>query len=100
MTAAWLSETKNGFRIAVQAAPNAKKSEIADDTGDALRIRLQAQPIDGKANEALIAYLSKKLKVPKKQITITHGTSGKKKLIEIADSGYSLESLEAKIREK
>ena len=99
MTAAWISQTKNGFRLAVQVSPNAKKSEIISDDGEVLRIRLQAQPVDGKANEALIAFLSKKLRVPKRQIAITHGTSAKKKLLEISDTGFSLETLESKIRE-
>lgn len=99
MTAVWLSQTKNGFRLAVQVSPNAKKSEIVSDDGDVLRIRLQAQPIDGKANEALIAFLSKKLRIPKRQITITHGTSARKKLLEITETGFSLETLEGKIRE-
>ena len=49
MTATWLSKTKNSFRIAVQVSPNARKSEIASAKGDVLRIRLQAQPVDGKA---------------------------------------------------
>ncbi len=99
MTAVWLSQTKNGFRLAVQVSPNAKKSEIVSDDGDVLRIRLQAQPIDGKANEALIAFLSKKLRIPKRQITIMHGTSARKKLLEITEIGFSLETLEGKIRE-
>ncbi len=98
MTIPWLSQTKNGIRLAVQVAPNAKKSEVIIDDGDALRVRLQAQPVDGKANEALVAFFSKKLKVPKRQIAITHGISSRKKLLEIVDSGYTLEALEAKIR--
>ncbi|WAV91414.1 DUF167 domain-containing protein [Oxalobacter aliiformigenes] len=60
MTATWLSKTKNSFRIAVQVSPNARKSEIASAKGDVLRIRLQAQPVDGKANEALIQFIAKK----------------------------------------
>lgn len=99
MTAAWLFQTKNGFRLAVQASPNAKKSEIISDDGEVLRIRLQAPPVDGKANEALVAFLSKKLRVPKRQIMITHGISARKKLLEIVDTGFSLETLESKIRE-
>lgn len=98
MTVPWLSQTKNGIRLAVQVSPNAKKSELIIDDNEALRVRLQAQPVDGKANEALVAFLSKKLKVPKRQIKITHGTSSRKKLLEIVGSGYTLEALEEKIR--
>lgn len=99
MNPTWLSQTKNGFRIAVQATPNAKKSEIIDYSGDVLRIRLQAQPIDGKANEALIAFLSKKLHIPKRQLNITHGISSRKKRLEITDTTFTLSSLEEKLRE-
>ena len=70
MTATWLSKTKNSFRIAVQVSPNARKSEIAS-AGDVLRIRLQAQPVDGKANEALIQFIAKKLRIPRKNIVIS-----------------------------
>lgn len=98
MTATWLSVTKDRFRIAVQVSPNAKKSEIASSEGEALRIRLQAQPIDGKANEALIQFIAKKLRIPRKNITITHGLSSKRKLLEIALSGVvSLEEIEKQL---
>ena len=82
MTATWLSKTKNSFRIAVQVSPNARKSEIAS-AGDVLRIRLQAQPVDGKANEALIQFIAKKLRTPRKNIVISHGLSSKRKLLEV-----------------
>ena len=82
MTATWLSKTKNSFRIAGQVSPNARKSEIAS-AGDVLRIRLQAQPVDGKANEALIQFIAKKLRIPRKNIVISHGLSSKRKLLEV-----------------
>ncbi len=83
MTATWLSKTKNSFRIAVQVSPNARKSEIASAKGDVLRIRLQAQPVDGKANETLIQFIAKKLRTPRKNIVISHGLSSKRKLLEV-----------------
>jgi hypothetical protein len=97
MTATWLSKTKNSFRIAVQVSPNAKKSEIASAEGDALRIRLQAQPVDGKANEVLIQFIAKKLRIPRKNIAITHGFSSKRKLLEIFLPESTLEEIEKRL---
>lgn len=96
MTATWLSKTKNSFRIAVQVSPNARKSEIAS-AGDVLRIRLQAQPVDGKANEALIQFIAKKLRIPRKNIVITHGLSSKRKLLEVFLPESTLEEIEKRL---
>jgi uncharacterized protein (TIGR00251 family) len=73
-------------RIAVQITPNAKRSEAVGVQGDALKLRLQAQPIEGKANEALVKYLAKVLSVPRSAVTITHGHTSKNKLVEVASA--------------
>lgn len=96
MTATWLSKTKNSFQIAVQVSPNARKSEIAS-AGDVLRIRLQAQPVDGKANEALIQFIAKKLRIPRKNIVISHGLSSKRKLLEVFLPESTLEEIEKRL---
>jgi uncharacterized protein (TIGR00251 family) len=67
----------------VQITPNAKKSEVIGVLGDALKIKLQAQPIEGKANEALVKFLASQLKVPKSAIVIAHGDTNRRKTIEI-----------------
>jgi len=83
MSGSWLSETGSGFRLAVQISPNGKKSEILSATDDALRIRLQAPPVDGKANEALIRFIADRLNLPKSSIKIMHGFTNRRKLLEI-----------------
>jgi uncharacterized protein (TIGR00251 family) len=83
MSATWCSEISGGIRIAVQITPNAKKSEVVGLLEDALKIKLQAQPIEGKANEALVRYLAERLNVPKSSVTITHGHTNRRKLVEI-----------------
>jgi uncharacterized protein (TIGR00251 family) len=72
-----------GVRLAVQITPNAKKTEVIGVLDDALKLKLQAQPIEGKANDALVRYLADVLKVPRSAITITHGLTNKKKLLEV-----------------
>ncbi len=93
MSAPWLSRTKAGIRIAVQVSPNARKSEIVSGDGDTLRIKLQAPPVDGKANDALVQFLAKKLQIPRKQVTITHGQTNRRKLLEIT-ADVTLEDIE------
>lgn len=94
MSVNWLSETGTGFRIAVQISPNGKKSEVLSVTEDAVRIRLQAPPVDGKANEALIRFIADKLDLPKSHVQITHGFTNRRKLLEVRTSGITREDLQ------
>jgi uncharacterized protein (TIGR00251 family) len=80
----WCSSVPCGVRLAVQITPNAKKTEVIGVLDDALKLKLQAQPIEGKANEALVKFLASALKVPKSAVAITHGQTNKRKLIEVA----------------
>jgi len=90
----WLSETASGFRLAVQISPNGKKSEILSATEDALRIRLQAQPVDGKANEALTRFIADLCNLPKSSIQITHGFTSRRKLLDIRTSTLTMPDME------
>ncbi|OWW19047.1 DUF167 domain-containing protein [Noviherbaspirillum denitrificans] len=91
MTRDWCSSTQGGIRISVQITPNAKKSEVIGVLDDALKIRLQAQPIEGKANDALVRFLADMLSVPKSAVTITHGHTNKRKMIEVTAPGITIE---------
>ncbi|ATQ75226.1 hypothetical protein CR152_12395 [Massilia violaceinigra] len=86
MSRVWCSALPGALRLAVQITPNAKKTEVIGVLDDALKLRLQAQPIEGKANEALIKYLSGELGVPKSALTITHGLTSKRKLVEVVSA--------------
>lgn len=93
MSKDWCSAVTKGVRIAVQITPNAKKSEVLGVLDDALKIRLQAQPIEGKANEALTRFLADMLDVPKSAVTITHGHTNKRKIIEVASSALTIDAV-------
>lgn len=75
------------MKIKVKVKPNSKQQKIEQFEDGTWIIRLKSPPIDGKANQELIALLAKKWKVPKKQITIKTGLSCKHKLIEIEGIG-------------
>jgi uncharacterized protein (TIGR00251 family) len=80
----WCCAIAGGVRIAVQITPNAKKTEVIGVLGDALKLKLQAQPIEGRANEALVKFLASSLSVPRSAVTITHGHTNKRKLVEVS----------------
>lgn len=67
-----ITETKDGIIADIKISPNAKKNEIIK-AEDGIKIKITAQPIDGKANKCLIEFLSKTFKIPKTSITIVKG---------------------------
>jgi uncharacterized protein len=67
----------------VRLQPRASSNEIAGVLDGALRVRLQAPPVDGAANEALVAFLAGRLDVPRRVIRIVHGATGRNKTIEV-----------------
>lgn len=75
-----IKQTKDGIIIGIRISPNAKKNEIIKD-GDITKIKITAQPIDGKANKALTEFLSKKFKIPKTCIKILKGEASKEKSV-------------------
>jgi uncharacterized protein (TIGR00251 family) len=74
--------------------PNAKTDEIIRQADGSFKIRIKARPVDGKANQYLVAYLSKILGVPKSNIVLTTGETSSFKTIEIfADERFILNKL-------
>ncbi len=91
---AWCSVLARGVRIAVQIQANAKKTEVVGVLGEVLKLKLAAQPIEGKANEALVRYLAEALGVARSAVVITHGLSNKRKLIEVTAPGLDPSEVE------
>lgn len=83
-------------RIRIRAVPNAKKTEITEMFGDAVKVRIQAVPEDGRANKELIMYFAKILDLPKKNVSLVSGESSRDKVLEI--EAYTFEDVFAKIR--
>ncbi len=71
--------TDRGLIISINVQPRSSKTMISGLYGNALKIKLTAPPIDGKANQLLIKFLSKTLKLPKSSITILTGETGRSK---------------------
>ena len=79
-----LSSRDGGVLLQLSVMPNAKLTEVDGLHDGALRVRLAAPPIDGRANEALVAWLAKSLGVPKRSVEVLRGESGRRKQVAIA----------------
>ena len=78
-----LAPTDGGVRLRVRVQPRASRSEIAGVHGDELRIRLQAPPVDGAANEALVRFLAEALGAPRSAVEIVAGFASRSKTVVI-----------------
>lgn len=76
-----IREGAEGISFAVRVIPRAGRSEIAGVWGDALKVRLAAPPVEGKANQALIAFLAEVFGVKKGQVKIVAGQRSRTKRI-------------------
>ena len=84
----WCRESAPGkIYLCLHIQPGAKKTEVADLHGEALKIRLAAPPVDGKANEALIRFLAQRLAIPRAAITIKSGQTSRQKILELSHVG-------------
>lgn len=80
----WIKQSKDGVIVTVHVVPRAAQDAVQGLYGDALKIRLHAPPVDGKANETLISFLSEKLNIPKSNITLKSGLNQRRKIVFIA----------------
>lgn len=79
-----LSNAKQGAALTIRVTPRARKTEIGGVLEDGtVRIRISAPPVEGKANKALIAFLSDVLGVRKNKIEIVAGERGLDKIISV-----------------
>ncbi len=79
-----INESREGVTFVVKVHPRAKKDAITGEVGDALKLSLTAPPVEGRANEACIAFLAKFLNLPRSSVTIAAGASGRRKVIRVA----------------
>jgi len=73
-----------GVELNVRVIPRAKKTAIAGERDGALVVRVSAPPVEGAANDALIAFFADALRVPRRAVQIVSGERGRKKRIAIA----------------
>ncbi len=76
---AW-TETSDGVLLRVRVQPRASRSEIGPLLGDeAVKVYLKGAPVEGKANQELVALLAKAFRLPKSSVVIKSGATSKTK---------------------
>ena len=81
-----LHNGQRGSALAVRVTPRASRNEIVELLDDGtIKVRLAAPPSDNEANDALLAFFSDILGVPKSKLDIVAGSAGRDKLISVVD---------------
>ena len=75
-----IKEVEEGLLIRLRIVPNSSKNDIVLEEGF-IKVKVTAQPIENKANKALIEFLSKRFKIPKTSIEILKGDTSKEKTL-------------------
>ena len=81
----WLRVGNGRITLTLHIQPGAKKTEVAGQYGDALKIRLAAPPVDGKANAALLGFVAERLGLAKSALIIKSGQTSRRKVLEVVN---------------
>jgi hypothetical protein len=89
----WYRRNADVITLTLHVQPGAKRSEIAGLHGEALKIRLAAPPVEGRANEALLKFIARLFDVPLRQVELRQGGQSRHKVVAIAGSKVEPEEL-------
>jgi hypothetical protein len=81
--------------LAIKAIPNAPRNEVAGWLGDALKVKVHAPALEGRANDELCEFLADVLKLPRRAVRVAQGEKSRQKLVQI--DGLSLPEVKARL---
>ncbi len=82
----WYRRNGDVLTLTLHIQPGAKRSELAGLHGEALKIRLAAPPIEGRANTALCKFIAETFGVPVKQVELKQGAQSRHKVVSVTGS--------------
>ena len=91
----WLLTEGDGVTLRLHIQPGARKTEVVGIHGEALKIRLAAPPVDGKANACLIAFLAERFGVAKSAVSLLSGDTSRAKRVHV--SGLTIAEAQARL---
>ena len=91
--AEWYRRDGDVLSLTLHVQPGSKRSEVAGLHGEALKLRLAASPVEGKANEALMRFLAELFSVPLRNIELKQGAQSRHKVVRITASLITPEAL-------
>ena len=83
MDAGFAKDVADGCTLSVRVHPGARKNGVTGVHADAVKIALTAPPVDGKANEAVIAFLADALHLPRARVALVAGATSRAKMVRI-----------------
>lgn len=81
---AWLILSKDGIDLLLHCQPGAKVSRGVGVHDDRLKVALNAPAVENRANEVLIAWFAEQLSIPRRQVELVSGQTGRKKRVRLA----------------
>lgn len=81
----WYRRDGDDLLLWIKAQPRSSRDAFAEVLDDAIKLRITAPPVDGKANTHIVAWLAKQFRVPKSSVSIESGESARRKRIRIRD---------------
>jgi len=91
--AVWYRRSGDVITLTLHVQPGAKRSEIAGLHGEALKLRLAAPPVEGRANEALLKLIAELFGVPLRQVELRQGGQSRHKVVAVTGSKIDPEDL-------
>jgi len=76
-------DVPDGCTVSVRVHPGAKRDAVTGTHADAIKIALSSPPVDGRANDALIAFIAEQLRLPRTRIALLSGVSSRSKVLHI-----------------
>lgn len=93
MAVSWYRRDGDALLLVLHIQPGAKRSGVVGLHGDALKVRLAAPPIDGRANDALLRFLADSFGVPLRNVELQKGAQSRHKTVRVSGSNVDPESL-------
>jgi uncharacterized protein len=79
----WFRRDGADVVLLISVQPRAREDAFCGTQAGRLKVRLTAPPVDGKANEALVAFLAGRFRVPRRQVVLEQGETGRQKRVRI-----------------
>lgn len=89
----WYRRNGEILTLTLHVQPGAKRTEVAGLHGEAVKIRLAAPPVEGRANDALLRFIAESFGVPLRQVELKQGSQSRHKVVAITGSTVDPESL-------
>lgn len=84
-----------GCTLSIKAIPGAPRTEICGWLGDAVKVKIHAPPLEGRANEALTEFLADALDLPRRAVSLVRGDTARQKVVRI--DGLALEEVKRRL---